>query len=159
MTFPGPLSWPYALFHNLNLAIFLGKASWLSAAFPCFLSLQMQNCPNYFIFHGFPWPTLPMTFQAWIKIFDSRTSHVFHYPCKPWWVLLNSYFHFFLFKFIQALLILQLDAFVNRRTKQKTENSILWHCLIFINMSWIFRNTINHTVNVNVIELLWCAVL
>ena len=25
-------------------------------------------------------------------------------------------------------------------------------------MSWIFRNTINHTVNVNVIELLWCTV-
>ena len=52
-------------------------------------------------------------------------------------------------------MILQLDAFVNR-TKKKTENTVTF--LIFINMSWIFRNTINHTVNVNVVELLWCAV-
>ena len=26
--------------------------------FPFFLSLQMQTCPNYFVFHDFPRPTL-----------------------------------------------------------------------------------------------------
>lgn len=31
---------------------------------------------------------------------------------------------FFLFKFIQALLIMQLAVFLNRRTKQKTENTV-----------------------------------
>ena len=29
---------------------------------------------------------------------------------------------------------------------------------LVIKMSWIFWNTISHTVNVNIIELLWCTV-
>ena len=102
-----------------------------------------------------------MTCQAWKKkIYNSRSSHVCHYPCKPWSVLLNPYFPFFLFKFIQTLLILQLDVFLNRTTKQKTEPE---YCdiLSFLSKRVIGHseyNAINHTVNFNIIELLWCTV-
>ena len=53
-------------------------------------------------------------------------------------------------------MILQLDVFLNGRTKQKTENTVTFSH--FYQNELEILNTINHTVNVDAIELLWGTV-
>ena len=66
-----------------------------------------------------------MTFQAWKKkIHNSRASHVFHYLCKPWLILISLCG----FEFIYALLILQLQlsVFINKSRKQNAVGEGVW---------------------------------
>ena len=88
MTFPGPLSWPSTFFHGLNLAIlenFLDCVRLFPISFVC----RCKTAKIILISMAFYDPHLnSMTFQAWKKkIYISRTSHVFYYPCKLSWLV------------------------------------------------------------------------